>query len=50
MKILSKKQQSMINGLGPASGDSSTTGCTGDVDGDPNTTWDKYCLEGETEN
>lgn len=22
--------------------------CTGDVDGNPNTTWDRYCKKGET--
>ena len=53
MKILTKHQQRFINGFGPASsgsGQEPETGCTGDLDGDMNTTYDKYCKEGETQN
>lgn len=50
-KVLTRSQQRFINGgTGPAGGDSSTpgpTGCTGDVDGNPDTTWDRYCKDGE---
>ena len=51
MRILSKQEQRTINAGGPGgSGAPITTGCTGDVDGNPDTTWDKFCYDHETEN
>ncbi len=49
-KILSKKELQNIKGesQGRTWTPQAPKPCTGDVDGDPNTTWDRYCKKGET--
>ncbi|MFY7669746.1 hypothetical protein ACOSP6_01525 [Tenacibaculum sp. MEBiC06402] len=49
-RLLSKNELQNIKGKG---GQKTWTPelpkpCTGDLDGDPNTTWDRYCKKGET--